>query len=220
MLGLLIGVCSLLNGVVSVEDREVRVRHLVDLHCVAEPLRRPLGDLVVSRRPVGVADWTMAAEVVADLVRRRVPELPIGRPSGSLTLHFAREAAIAPELPCWETTRAIPRGAVVEAAALVVREKCSHESSSGGVLLVGQVLRARVDLAEGAVLGRVWLPPAPAIDAGAELQLTAKVGMVRVERKVRALEPIWLRQVHAFVLGEDGAVLSATVADLQAGVSP
>lgn len=70
------------------------------------------------------------------------------------------------------------------------------------------VVRAAVPLAAGDMIGRVYLPQRPAILAGDEVLLTARIGHVVVSRKVKALQPAREGE-RLFVVDDAGRIFQA-----------
>ncbi len=69
-------------------------------------------------------------------------------------------------------------------------------------------VEARIDLAEGVNLGRIYLPKRPAVAAGAPVRITASVRHVVITRTVVAMESARLGQPF-YVRAADGSIFVA-----------
>ena len=119
-------------------------------------------------------------------------------------------AATIPATPdCRAMRVAKPAGAVVVMADSV-EVSCPIDTIAAKLRYDGKngVAVARVDLAEGDVLGRVYLPPRPDVLPGDKVQIVARIGHVELRRDVTAIQAAGARQRY-FARDAAGHVLRA-----------
>jgi hypothetical protein len=163
--------------------------------------------------PAGVGSVVMDSEELITLIRRRVPglsHLHISDFSETVTFFNEAERSEASKRAprkCFELAVPIEADAplfsndVTEVICDANRSlsEVGYEASSG-------LVRALTGLNVGEYLGAVMLPDPYQADRGDLMQLTVSIGPVKIQREVRAMQPISSEQ-RAFVEDSEGDVL-------------
>lgn len=201
---------------VELRGREIRLGDAAGLGGLAADARAQLAGRVLAKMPVGRSSMTVARAGLAGLIRRNVPGLSVmdGGGSPSITFYLPQPLGEAgrSSTGCVRLTRSLAAEEPIGRDDLVA-VPCGDAQPSGLVRLDPRngVARAMSSLEQGAYLGRLTVPPAPAVDAGKRLTLVANVGPVRVEREVVALQA-GREGKRLFVRDEEGQVSSALLA--------
>lgn len=172
-------------GAVQLRDRSVRLRDAFELDA-ATPTA--LADRVIARLPMSIRSTTLSRIALISLARRVAPTLRFSaaRPVGDVTFAVASTDAVA---KCYSLARNVASGSPISADA-VVGSPCRKDATA---LIsydrTGATVSADADLAAGAYLGAASFAEAPRIAKGDALVLLSRVGPVRVERRVVAMQP-------------------------------
>lgn len=122
---------------------------------------------------------------------------------------LALMAVAADSEGCYAAARALDAGDAVaraDIAEVACRSQTAapllrHDRQSGAAI-------ARVAIAPGQYLGRVWIPEPLAVERGATVQVIARIGVVEIRREVTALQNARAGQSF-FVMDADGDIFVA-----------
>lgn len=215
--------CGVLDAErIELAGRELHVRDIADLSCVAPESRTTLGDLVVARVPEGRPHLTASRAALAALVRRRVPTLSgMSAGRGAITIMApATAASHAPSRSCFATRKPIHAGDAIS-EELLAKAPCAEPAQRN---LLGYdrsegVVRARIDVPAGVQVGAILVSPELTADTNDQVAYRIRNGATTVERFVTAAQPTL--GPRTFVRTAAGQVFSAPSSALtEAGAAP
>lgn len=215
--------CSIRNSEhIELAGREIHVRDVTELSCLAPASRAAIGALVVARLPENRQQLTTSRTALAELVRRRAPALSdVSAGRGAVTIAAPTpDASVAPSDPCFATRAPIRAGEAIS-GDLLAPAPCAQRAQGHSLAYDRDdgVVRARVDLPSGAYVGAVLVSPDLTADTNDQVAYRVRNGATTVERIVTAAQPTL--GPRTFVRTADGQVFSAPTSGLaEAGAAP
>lgn len=171
---------------VMVDRRAVTIGDLVRT-ADGRRLTGPTATLIALRLRAAQRQVVLPAEVVAALVRRRAPSLPVTG-SGSVTI-ATRPATAIGTTGCWRSLRPMTAGATI-----TLNDVTSAPCDTGSVAAIDHAPGGRLPRLSGPVpantpLGRFVPAPTGHVAPGTGLTLRSVRGPVAIERPVTTLQP-------------------------------
>lgn len=204
---------------IVLQNRAIRLGDVVRGGCMSPGSE----NLTVAVLPRGVRRFSLSRRALANLVRRRAPNLSSDAHTnfeGRVVFRLAIAAVSQPPPgPCYAARAALPPGALVTQDALV-RTPCAAGRIAARIIYDRDngAPRAAGAIAEGEYLGPLAAPRG-GVDTGAALTLLARSGPVVITRSVRTIQPA-SHGALVFVRTGDGEILRARLAAGDRGVTP
>jgi hypothetical protein len=200
---------------VQVRQRNIGLGQVADLSALPPALRARAAQLTVAEFCAGQTRMRLSFNRTMERARGMMPALQpwVGERAADkiVTIHLFK-ASSPPKsgsAPCLQSQRFVPAGSVAAAddftqascPAGAVRRPFAYHSYSRAFYL------AR-DVTAGEIIGGPPLAELARVLPGQKLYITAKIGNVRVDRVVEAVQPA-ARSQGLFVRGADGTAFSA-----------
>lgn len=205
---------------IEVPSREIRLGDVAVLDHFRGATRTRLAARVIARLPRGRNSITLSPAAVAGLVRRSVPGLNAvaGANRSPITIRTrdGTGEAEAAKPSCVALSRPVTQGETLTLADVMPASCEKHAQTQVRFDRGGSLVRAAADLEAGTHLGRLSLPELAGVDRGDKLTLVSRVGPVRIERKVVAVQP-GRPGGRIFVRDEEGQVLTAPLQLVKGG---
>lgn len=204
-----LGACALVETpVIALDERTIRLNDIVALDCLSAPDRERLGALSIARLPHGRERMTLHADALDNLVARRAPMLGHIETDPARRFTFQAPAQRGAASSCFAAAADIAEGAALASRDLV-ESPCAPATASALAFDTRTGLtHATREIDAGEIVGRVGGFREPAIVKGQTLNIETRVGPVRIERRVTALQTAAEGEPF-FVKGANGEVLVA-----------
>lgn len=198
---------------VNLASTNIVISDVVSPDGIDEAVYKRVAGKVIATLPEGHTKIDLPRDTLANLVRRRVPLFSdIDTIDGQGAIHF--ESGISQQVnnkQCKMTIGALEQGTVVLARHLMsVSCRAGAEMAPVRYDRLTGVLRTKTKISAQTYLGRVEAAEREFADTGDELVLMVKMGPVRVERPVWALQPA-LGADHIFVQDKNGTLMRVPV---------
>lgn len=193
LIGMFSPVSVTYSDAVNVESRHIKISDVVDFSSVDSIIKDKFAEKVIATIPSGKSTVTLTRHDIANLIRRRIPGLPLDenhKTDELIRIEYSKIEAPVNKQTCYYFKKPVSKGQAITAEDLSVTT-CdpNRELAAMKYNASTNVLRASNDISAGSYAGRASVPAGKYADTDDELVLRVVIGPVKIEKTVWALQP-------------------------------
>ena len=193
LIGMFSPVSVTYSDAINIENRHIKVSDVVDLSGVDSSIKNKLAEKIIATIPSGKSNVTLTRRGIADLIRKRIPGLPLDenhKNNELIRIEYSEIDKSVNKQKCHNFKRPVSKGKAITAADLsVVPCDQNRELAAMKYNTLTSVLRATNDISAGSYAGSTVVTAIRYADTDDELVLRVVVGPVKIEKIVWALQP-------------------------------
>lgn len=193
LIGMFSPVSVTYSDAINIDSRHIKIADVVDLSNIDSRMKDKLAGKVIATIPSGKSNITLTRHDIANLIRRRIPGLPLDENHNAdelVRIEFSETDASVNKQICQNFKRPVLKGQAITAEDLnAVTCDLSRDLAAMKYETSTNVLRASQDISVGSYAGRASVPAGKFADTDDELVLRVVIGPVKIEKTVWALQP-------------------------------